>query len=296
MNVRVEAPAKINLTLEVGAPRADGLHPLQSVVMFAAAGEWVEAAPANDLTLQIIGPFADRLAVDESNLVLRAARALAAQASVTRGAALTLHKALPVASGIGGGSSDAAAALKALNQLWGLGLDEAALARIAQTLGADVPVCVAARSAYMTGIGEVFAPLALPSLDAVLINPRTPLPTADVYRRFDSMRLGARFVSRATPGWRTRDEVVAGAAAIGNDLAAPARALSPPIAEIEAWLSRQPMVRHFALSGSGATLFALVENEDEAGQLSGNATRDLPACWAKAVRLGDALDATAPSA
>ena len=188
MSVRVFAPAKINLTLEVGRPRADGRHPLRSIVAFADVGDVLEAVATRDLTLTIAGPFAAALPADETNLVLRAARALAAAAGVSIGAAITLTKNLPIASGIGGGSSDAAAALKALNALWGLGRGEAQLCALARELGGDVPVCVYARSALMTGSGEEFTALALAPLDAVLVNPLAPLSTAGAVPRAASAR------------------------------------------------------------------------------------------------------------
>src|SRR5262249_39490392 len=140
MTARVFAPAKINLTLEVGPPQADGRHPLMSAVAFADVGDWVEAAPAQTLSLKVTGPFSHALSEEPDNSVLRAASALAEAAGVVPRAALTLEKHLPIASGIGGGSSDAAAALKALNALWELHWSEAELTAIAQELGADVPV------------------------------------------------------------------------------------------------------------------------------------------------------------
>ena len=152
MSVRVFAPAKINLTLEVGAPRADGYHPLQSAVVFAGEGDWIEVSDADALSLEITGPFSDGLSADD-NLVLRAARLLDPQ----RGASLKLEKNLPIASGIGGGSSDAAATLLALNQLWGLQRSTGDLAQLSAALGADVPVCVYKRSAWMTGVGDQVA-------------------------------------------------------------------------------------------------------------------------------------------
>src|SRR5690349_3454854 len=143
MSVRVFAPAKINLTLEVGRPREDGMHPLSSVVAFADVGDIVEAQAAEELSLTIAGDFADELpAGDGENLVLRAARALARAANVQPKARLTLQKDLPVASGIGGGSADAAAALRALVALWELNMSDAALQAIARRLGSDAPVCL----------------------------------------------------------------------------------------------------------------------------------------------------------
>lgn len=287
MSVRVFAPAKVNLTLQVGAPRADGLHPLQSVVVFADVGEWVEAASATTLSLRVQGPLAHGVPVDESNLVLKAARALAAAAGLEApGAALLLHKTMPAASGIGGGSSDAAAALKALNQIWLLDFGEAKLLEVAARLGSDVPACVAARSAYMTGAGEHFSELALPPLNAILVNPMRPLPTAEVYRQFDAMLLGATFAEAPTPIWRDAASVFAGARALGNDLTAPAQALMPQLCELDALLTGDNRVRHAALSGSGATMFALVESGMDAQSFAADIGGLHPEYWVRAVQLG----------
>ena len=280
MSVRVFAPAKINLTLEVGRPRADGYHPLQSVVAFADIGDEIEAAPADTLTLSIEGEFAEDLAADSANnLVLRAARALAEAAGVEHGAALLLRKNLPIASGIGGGSSDAAATLRALNQLWALDWPLERLLAIARTLGADVPVCLAGVPAYMTGLGERFEPVALPAFAAVLVNPLTHLSTPEVYRRFDAMGLGARFTPKAAPVWPEATSALAGIAAIGNDLAAPAAELAPEIAAVSQILRADERVRYAALSGSGATVFALMANVDDAAALADALQEERPDWW-----------------
>ncbi|HRE42868.1 MAG TPA: 4-(cytidine 5'-diphospho)-2-C-methyl-D-erythritol kinase [Terricaulis sp.] len=288
MNVRVAAPAKINLTLRVGPARADGLHPLQSVVAFAACGEWLEAAPADVLSLTIIGPFAADLEADESNLVMRAARALAAAAGKPEaGAALTLFKDYPVASGIGGGSSDAAAALKALNRLWGLNFSEAQLIEIARGLGSDTPACVPARAAFMFGTGADFIPFDLPTLYAVLFNPRQPLPTAGVYRQFDLMALGATFEAEApAPVWRDAASAAAGMAVLGNDLYAPAAALMPDLNTALAQLRADPRTLHAHMSGSGATMFALCESLEAARGLEAAFAASNPSFWVRAGLLG----------
>lgn len=286
MSIRVFAPAKINLTLEVGRPRADGMHPLQSVATFADVGDWVAAESADALSLRIEGEFARELSAGEDNLVLRAARALASAAAVEAPrAALTLIKNLPVASGIGGGSADAAAALHALNKLWGLSLDAAALADIARGLGADVPVCLLSRAAYMTGTGDDAAPLALPALHAVLVNPLKKLATGAVYRQFDAMGLGEKFAVRAAPSWRNASEVIAGAASLGNDLEPAARALLPAIADIGAALARDARVRHAALSGSGATMFGLTDTAEDAAGLTTDLAVAHAYWWVRAARL-----------
>lgn len=280
MSVRVFAPAKINLTLEVGPPRADGLHPLQSIVTFADVGDVIEAREADALTLTIKGEFAADLSADDNNLVLRAARALAAAAGIASpGAALTLEKDLPVASGIGGGSADAAATLHALNALWGLGLESRRLIEIARPLGADVPICVAGQPAYMTGAGESWSPLTLPSFAAVLVNPLKPLPTPDVYRRFDAMKLGASFTEHAAPDLSSGEKALAAIAATGNDLDAPARALMPELDAIADALLADPRARAVAMSGSGATMFALTESSETAAALAEAIQKAHPEWW-----------------
>src|SRR5690606_29588929 len=182
MSVRIFDPAKINLTLKVAPPRADRMHPLQSVVAFANVGDMVEAEEAEGLSLSVHGPFAGQISAGEHNLVLRAARALAEKAGRPAQASLTLEKNLPVASGIGGGSADAAATLRALNDLWRLSWSNAQLAEVGARLGSDVPVFfTCGAGAYMTGIGEICTAATLPALPAVLINPLKPLATPDVY-------------------------------------------------------------------------------------------------------------------
>ena len=287
MKVAVFAPAKINLTLKVGPPRADGLHPLESVVAFADIGDIVEAEPADDLTLNIHGDFAGDLAGDETNLVLRAARALAAAAGVPARARLSLQKDLPIASGMGGGSSDAAAALIALNQLWALDWSKAQLAEVGRTLGADVPVFfTGSGAAFMRGAGERCAPAPLPPLPAVLVNPLAPLPTGDVYRQFDLMRLGRELAGDPPPNWPSEEDAVAAMRALGNDLEAPATALMPQIADILVDLRASPTVRHAALSGSGATVFALTRDWDAAESLADLLRGRHPEWWIAEAMLG----------
>jgi 4-diphosphocytidyl-2-C-methyl-D-erythritol kinase len=212
---------------------------------------------------------------------LRAARAL----GVSYGAAIMLEKNLPIASGIGGGSSDAAAALIALIDLWGLAIDGEPIAR---SLGADVPVCLHRDSAYMTGAGETFVPLKAPVLHAVLVNPLQPLATADVYRRFDAMDLGGAFSEQPKPELHDASAAIAYAKAIGNDLFAPAAALMPVIAEIADTLSGDPRVRHAGLSGSGATLFALVDGPEDAATLAAGLSARRRDWWVEPTRLGAA--------
>lgn len=289
MSVRVFAPAKVNLTLKVGRPRADGLHPLQSVVMFADVGDVIEAELSENLALEISGEFAEDLEANADNLVLRAARALASASGLNNpGAILKLEKNLPVASGLGGGSADAAATLRALNQLWRLDLPRARLEEIARGLGADTPVCVAAQSAFMTGAGEIFEMIAAPSFAAVLVNPIIPLPTQNVYRHFDRMELGAGLSMAEPPRWTNTSEALADIVAIGNDLEPAARALLPELDEIADVMRADKRVVYTGLSGSGATMFALVETREIAAELAETWQRACPHWWVCDAELGAA--------
>ncbi|WP_248306930.1 4-(cytidine 5'-diphospho)-2-C-methyl-D-erythritol kinase, partial [Bosea sp. AAP35] len=177
------ARAKVNLTLRVLGCRADGYHELESLVAFAGAGDTLSLEPSPELALTIDGPRGQGLSADDTNLILRAARALEAKTGPLRTGRFHLVKRLPVASGIGGGSADAAAALRLLARLNGLAADDSALLRAAATVGADVPVCLASRARIMSGIGERLGrPLTLPPLFALLVNPGVPVETAAVFK------------------------------------------------------------------------------------------------------------------
>jgi 4-diphosphocytidyl-2-C-methyl-D-erythritol kinase len=248
MSVAEFAPAKVNLFLHVTGRRENGYHLLDSLAVFPAVGDRLEAAPAEELNLVITGPFGGTLAAEPDNLVLRAARALAPG----KGATLKLHKNLPVASGIGGGSADAAAALRLLDRLWGI---EADLRGIAATLGADVPVCVASRAARMGGIGEILRPApALPPCGILLVNPGVAVPTPAVFKA----RQGAFSAPASLPAsWSTAAAMAADLKTLTNDLQAPAIALQPVIGEVLATLAALPGALLARMSGSGATCFAI---------------------------------------
>lgn len=287
MTTRVFAPAKINLTLQVGRPRADGMHPLQSVVAFASVGDWIEAEPdtGSSVLFYIRGPFAKALHESAENIVHDAIGALQKTSRVERGGRITLDKQLPIASGIGGGSSDAAAALRALNALWNCQFSELQLAEIARPLGSDVPACVAASACFMTGTGADITPMTLPALDAVLVNPRLPLATASVYREFDRMGLGDGFTTATLPRWPDRSAAIEAVTRIGNDLTAPARALMPAIAVMMDALKADKRALAVSLSGSGATVFALVEDGGNARSLASDLGKRHPDWWIAPARL-----------
>jgi 4-diphosphocytidyl-2-C-methyl-D-erythritol kinase len=267
------AAAKVNLFLHVTGRRADGYHLLDSLAVFGPPADELRAEPAEGLSLALEGPFGAALEAEADNLVLRAARLLAEAAGIRPRAALRLAKHLPVASGIGGGSADAAAALRLLDRLWGTHLGPSALAGIAARLGADVPVCLASRSARMQGVGDVLGTAPnLPEFALLLVNPGVALATADVFRG----RNGAFSPpAELPPAWPDLDGMAAGLSRLRNDLEAPAIRLRPVIAEVLAALRAAPGCRLARMSGSGATCFGLFADA-AAAEAAG---RGLPVAW-----------------
>jgi 4-diphosphocytidyl-2-C-methyl-D-erythritol kinase len=263
------APAKVNLALHVTGRRPDGLHLLDSLVVFARLGDRVEARAAATLSLDVDGPFAADLGAGRDNLVLHAARLL----GPGRAAALRLTKSLPVASGIGGGSANAAATLRLLSRLWGLPLPapEAVLA-----LGADLPVCLAGRSCRMSGVGETLEPLAIPAFWMVLANPRVAVPTGAVFAGLAS-RDGSPL--SPPPAFSSPAALFDWLAAQRNDLEAPALAVAPAIASVLAALASRPDCRLARMSGSGATCFGLFESERSARAAASALSCAEPGWW-----------------
>ena len=273
MTAAEAAPAKVNLHLHVTGRRADGYHLLDSLVVFAGVADTLEGAAAEGLALSVGGPEASSLAAEPDNLVLRAARALADAAAVPARAALRLEKRLPVASGIGGGSADAAAALRLCARLWGVALPEARLAEVALSLGADVPVCLACRPARLGGVGDALSPApALPRFGLLLANPRVAVATPAVFRA----RAGAFRPPATLPGgWDDAAAMARDLALLSNDLQEAAAALCPAIREVLAALAALPGARLARMSGSGATCFALFDDPGAARAAAGR----LPAAW-----------------
>ena len=259
MTAPVFAPAKINLTLRVGPPRPDGRHPLDSLVSFTQrCGDSLDFDDAGELSLTIQGPFAAGLSTQSDNLVLQAARLLRDYAGVTKGAAIKLVKNLPVASGIGGGSADAAGALIGLNDLWGVGASRENLQSLGATLGADVPACVLGAALRMTGTGETIeAVKRLPKLGIVVVNPLIPCPTGKVYQRFDEIGPSAELCLSPLPDISTAATLLDYLRVTPNDLEAPAMALVPQIGLVLAALGDTQHVLLARMSGSGATCFGL---------------------------------------
>lgn len=268
MSVRIAVPAKLNLCLHVTGKRADGFHLLQSLAVFASLGDVLDIETADTLSLTLAGPFAQALS-EGGNLVLKAAQALQAG----KGARMVLHKNIPVGAGLGGGSSDAAAALLGLAGLWQLSGKN--LQQLAQSLGSDVPVCLRApHPAWMEGVGERVTPVSLPSLHMVLVNPGRPLLTADVFRRFS----GSFSAPVALPDIASLPALKTFLFSTRNDLEAPAIALQPEIDDVLAalrgtgcWLAR--------MSGSGATCFGLYDAKEEARNAEQRLKTGHPSWW-----------------
>lgn len=278
------APAKVNLWLHVTGRRPDGYRALDSLVAFADIGDRLSVAPAGDRAkepvLTVSGPFAPALGDTSDNLVLRAARALAAHCGIPPAVALHLEKRLPVASGIGGGSADAAAALRLCARLWRADIGSAAMARLALDLGADVPACLAGKTARMTGIGEKLAPLdpAPPAAPAVLVNPGMAVSTGQVFEA-----LAGPF---SPPAEDRGGDLAERAAPNRNDLETPAIALVPEIASVLAALRAAPGLRLARMSGSGATCFGLFGSGGEAAAAARAIAAAHPAWWVAACSIG----------
>jgi len=275
------APAKLNLYLHVVGRRDDGYHLLDSLVAFAEAGDVLRARPSSGLRLTLEGVFGRALADEPDNLVLRAARLLAEAAGVPPHAELVLQKNLPVASGIGGGSADAAAALRLLQRLWNVSLAPATLQQLALRIGADVPVCLHRRPVRMGGIGERLEPVpALPPCGVLLVNPGVAVVTRQVFQA----RTGGFSPPAPLPArWDDAAGLAVSLRGLRNDLEAPARRLHPAIGDVLAAIAAQPDCLLSRMSGSGATCFGLFPTQDAAQRAA--AALATPGWWCSAGRL-----------
>ena len=279
--LRLAAPSKVNLYLHVTGRRADGYHLLDSLVVFTALSDELELSLADGMSLSVRGAFAENTGPPEDNLVLRAARALAGAAKVDMGMAAVLTKNIPAAAGLGGGSADAAAALRGLMRLWGIPPDAVDLPAIALELGADIPVCLAARPSFVGGVGEkIEAAPALPAAGLLLVNPGVALATPSVFtgRRGGFLPPG-RF-----------DESPASAVALAamlrereNDLTGAAISLAPVISNVLDALELSPGCHLARMTGSGATCFGLFDDESAAASAAGEIMRD--GWWVEATRI-----------
>lgn len=283
------APAKLNLFLHVGPPGEDGYHPLCSLMAFADLGDLVTATEAGALGLKVRGRFADQLGSDTDNLVLRAARALIAR---VRGPVapveLTLEKRLPVAAGLGGGSSDAGAALRLLREACRVRLDDSALQEVAAGLGADGAACLWGRPVVAEGQGDRLSPApGLPTLHAVLVNPGPPVSTAAVYRQFDALGAFGDVRRPAMPeAFESAAELAAWLAAQRNDLERAAIEVAPAVGDVLDTLAGERETLLARVSGSGGTCFALCDSDIEAESLAERIEAMEPDWWVARCRLG----------
>lgn len=283
--VSLAAPAKINLFLHVTGRRDSGYHLLESLVVFTEVGDRLIVAPADELTLTIDGPFAAELPdIGADNLVLRAAAALRHAASVDAGAHVTLEKNLPVSSGIGGGSADAAAALRALCVLWEVELPFSQLADIGLAIGADVPVCLNARPAIMSGTGEVLSDVAPPPpCGVVLVNAGEGVSTPEVFKART-----APFSEPANwPASAALDEFIAALKDRRNDLSEPALSVSPVIGNVLDALSGSARCLLARLSGSGGSCFGLYADRQAADDAAAAIKSAHPDWWCVATAFRD---------
>lgn len=281
------APAKVNLTLHVLGRRSDGYHEIESLVAFAGIGDRLTLRAGEPLELAVDGPTGGAAGAAEDNLVLKAARALAARVDGLRLGQFMLDKQLPVAAGLGGGSSDAAAALRLLAEINGLSRDDERVGAAAQATGADVPVCLDPKARMMRGIGEILSgPMTLPELPAVLVNPGVAVPTREVFAA-----LGAP----ALPGLPEPDEFISidtDAASLvpllsarRNDLQTPAIRLQPVIADVLLALERSANCLMARMSGSGATCFGLFGSAGTAKEAAQRMQAAHPAWWVRPTSL-----------
>jgi 4-diphosphocytidyl-2-C-methyl-D-erythritol kinase len=285
-----DAPAKVNLTLRVLGRRADGFHEIESLVAFAGVGDALSLAPGGALALTVQGPTAAQAGATADNLVLKAARALADRVPTVGAGTFDLEKRLPVAAGLGGGSADAAAALRLLARANGLAPDDPLLYAAARATGADVPVCLDPRTRLMRGIGEILSsPFKLPPLQGVLVNPGVALATKAVFARWKP--LPAPVVPAdltVLTAMSKRDQLVRFLLSQANDLESAAIALAPVVADVLLALSSQPHCELARMSGSGATCFAVFGSAADAIKAAEAIHAEYPSWWVRATALGGA--------
>jgi 4-diphosphocytidyl-2-C-methyl-D-erythritol kinase len=283
------APAKVNLSLRVLGRRADGYHDIESLVAFAGVGDQLSLTPGDALTLAVAGPGAAQTGAEADNLVVTAANALAARVPSLRAGAFQLEKNLPVAAGLGGGSADAAAALRLLARANKLAVGDPRLHDAARATGADVPVCLDPRPRIMRGIGEILsAPLPLPRLHALLVNPGVAVSTKLVFSGWKPNPLRIAQIAAdlaALTKMQNEEPLLDWLANEQNDLEAPAIALAPAIADVLASL-RAAGCRLARMSGSGATCFALFSSSAETTAAGKNLRAQFPDWWISETVLG----------
>ena len=283
-----KASAKVNLTLRVRGRRADGYHELESLVAFADVGDTLTLSDVDRDGLEVAGPFAGKSGPVADNLVLKALAAIRERIGGLKAGRFLLEKNVPVAAGLGGGSADAAAALRLVARANGLAIDDDRVMSAARAVGADVPVCLDPRPRVMRGIGEVLSrPLDLPALPAVLVNPGVALATRDVFARMTVER--TEYPVRDVP--REFDALIEFLKQDGNDLTSAATACAPVVAEVLDALQRLPATKLARMSGSGATCFALFGTSAEAAAAA-QRLGERKSCWVQTTTLGSGLAVT----
>jgi 4-diphosphocytidyl-2-C-methyl-D-erythritol kinase len=284
----LRAPAKINLTLRVIERRADGYHELESLAAFAGLCDWLGFEPGEDLMLEVLGPRANAAGPVHENLVVRAARALAAHMPGLRLGRFRLIKRVPAAAGLGGGSADAAAALLLLADEAGLPVDDPRVRASAQATGADVLACLSPQARVIRGVGDKLGPaIRLPNIFAVLVNPQVQVPTPKVFAVFDVASLSSLEAhARSSPALGLSTAAVLDFLSLGrNDLEAAATLVAPPIAAVLKRLSNVPEARVTGMSGSGATCFALFSDRRSAAATGRTVAAEHPGWWVEATDL-----------
>ena len=289
VSIAEDAPAKVNLTLRVLGRRADGYHEIESLVAFAGIGDRVSFSPGGELTLSVRGPSAKDAGETADNLVLKAARALSERVPTVGWGAFALDKRLPVAAGLGGGSADAAAALRLLAKADGLAPDDPLLYAAGRATGADVPVCIDPRTRLMRGIGEILSsPLKLPALQGVLVNPGVAVATKAVFAGWKPPPTPPIPVDPAAVAKLAgRDALLKFLKEQANDLEAPAIAIAPAIADVLAALRGEPRCELARMSGSGSTCFAVFFSAVDAIAAAEKLHADHPDWWVRAAALGN---------
>lgn len=284
----LRAPAKINLTLRVIGRRADGYHELESLIAFAGLCDWLAFEPGGDLTLEVLGPRAGEVGPLDANLVVRAARSLAAHIPGLRLGRFRLIKRLPAAAGLGGGSADAAAALRLLANEAGLPVDDPRVRACAHATGADVLACLCPQARIMKGIGDILGPaIRLPTIFAVLVNPQVPAPTPKVFAALGlapGSNVESPTRSFAAAGF-DRDALLDFLPLSRNDLEAAAIRVAPPIAAVLERLSKIAEAKLTGMSGSGATCFALFGDRRSAAATRQIVAAEHPEWWVEATDL-----------
>lgn len=286
------APAKVNLTLRVFGRRRDGLHGIESLVAFARAGDKVMLVPGDNLELEVRGPTARNVGPASENLIVKATQALAREIPRLKAGHFTLIKHLPVAAGLGGGSADAAAALRLLARLNGIALNDPRIFAAARVTGADVPVCLESRFRLMRGIGDVLSdPVDIAPMEAVLANPGIPVETGRVFAALDRSKVKRGGDEMETAKQKIPSDyrqLIAFLEKETNDLEAVSAALWPPIGQVLTALRGSAGCLIARMSGSGATCYALFHAPRDAAKAARALAATHPAWWISATEIGSA--------